>query len=126
LGTLKQYVDDMLTINEAFKKRFGQSYDTTTLKGVEGLLGWALSVEADMRDLMERNKGMSPEDAHNKALRGILDWIENSMEEFPGPKETGYLGGGVFAINPQQDDSARGTFSIDEPVAFDEFERSLF
>ncbi|MGE4358198.1 MAG: hypothetical protein AB7E08_06610, partial [Candidatus Omnitrophota bacterium] len=59
LGTLKQYVDDMLTINEAFKKRFGQSYDTTTLKGVEGLLGWALWVEGDMKDLLEKNKGMS-------------------------------------------------------------------
>jgi|GEM_PF-4234629 len=94
IGTIEQYIKDMLVINQAFQKRFGKSYDTTTLEGVEGLLGWALEVEAGMKQLMDH--GYPAQQAHQEALKGVLDIIAK-MEKFPG--ETGYLEGNGFAID---------------------------
>ncbi len=110
-GKIKQYVDDMIAINNKFQEKFGKSYDITTLDGVESLLGWAYAVENTMEIYIRQNK--STAEAHQLALQDVFKTIEG-LSKFP--EEEAYLGDTQFAVDAQDNDVP---MVPSEPVAVD-------
>jgi len=111
VAKIEQYVGDMIAINAKFLETFKQSYDTTTVAGVDNLLNRAFVVDVIAEGYMRED--ISASDAHNKALTQVLDGIGN-MEEFP---ELSYLEGNTFA----RDDNDIPTLPISEPCAVGNF-----
>jgi hypothetical protein len=110
IGKIEQYVGDMIAINDKFQETFNQSYDTTTLAGVDALLNRAFVVDALMEGNMRED--VSASEAHSSALTSVLNNIEK-IEEFPG---LSCLEENTFAI-----DNDVPTFPISEPYAVGNF-----
>jgi len=111
MGKIEQYVSDIIAINNKFQTKFGQSYDTATVAGVDALLNKAFTVDVLMEGYMREDVSVST--AHSKALTAVLNGIDK-MEEFP---ELSHLEENTFAI-----DDDVPTFPIsDEPYAIGNF-----
>jgi len=117
LGKVGQYIDDMIAINNKFQQKFGKSYDTATIAGVDALLGRAFTVDAFMTNYLRT--GSSAEDAHNSALSDVLENIDK-MTEFPDIKVNAYLEDDAYAVG-----SDIPSVPITEPYAVGNFD-SLF